>query len=308
VSRYFAGIDGGQSSTTAAIGDETGRVLARGQSGPADEVGERRGSTRLRDALAEALADALRNAGLPEDTKFEAIVAGISGYEGTVYGKPPELPTTHLALMHDAPIAHAGAFGGGPGVVVIAGTGSVVYAVNDHGEAATCGGWGYLFGDEGSAFWIAREAISALMHWQDDEDEIDISAERKTALTFFGVKSLHELAREYYAGRIERSRIAAFAEKAMSVELFDAIVQRGAAMLSQLARVAVHNHGVRAGTPVACVGGLFENARFRELVDHGIRAAGRGTQVVGPKYEPVIGALILAYREGGAEVKEIAEA
>jgi len=307
MSRYVAGIDGGQSSTAAAIGDEHGHILARGTAGPCDEIGEGPQSTRLRDALHGALADAVRNAGLPGDTQFEAIVAGISGYEGTIYGVPPELPSQRTLIVHDAPIAHAGAFAGGSGVVVIAGTGSVVYAVNDHNEAATFGGWGYLFGDEGSAFWIGREALASLMHWQ-DEDEIEIAAERKKALAFFEAPSLRELARAYYMDRIPRSRIAAFAEVVMHVELFDAIVQRGAAMLSQLARVAVHNHGVRAGTPVASVGGLFFDPRFRELVDHGIRAAGRGTHVVAPKYDPVIGAVILAYREASIDVAEIVEA
>jgi glucosamine kinase len=305
--KYVAGIDGGQSSTSAVIGDETGRIIGSGAAGPADEIGQGADSTRLRDALHDALAAAMKQAKLPAKTRFDAIVAGISGYEGTIYGVAPDLPSDRVTLMHDAPIAHAGAFGGAPGVVVIAGTGSVVYALDDHGERATFGGWGYLFDDEGSAFWIARESIAALMHWQ-DEDEVEIATELKKTLSFFDVRSLRELARAYYTGTIPRKRIAAFAEIAMNIELFDAIVQRGAALLSELARVAIRSHGVRGGTPVACIGGMFANARFRELVDHGIRAAGRGTQVVAAKYEPVIGAAILAYGNAGIDVGEITPA
>ena len=90
--------------------------------------------------------------GLPSESNFAAIVAGVSGYEGRVYGAPPEMPTRHFTLMHDAPVAHAGALAGMPGVVVIAGTGSVVYARDENGRSQTLGGWGFLFGDEGSAF------------------------------------------------------------------------------------------------------------------------------------------------------------
>ncbi len=67
------------------------------------------------------------------EASFAAIVAGISGYNGTQRGRPPQLPSERVKLMHDAPIAHAGALGGRPGVVIIAGTGSVIYARDDGG-------------------------------------------------------------------------------------------------------------------------------------------------------------------------------
>ena len=77
MSRFVAGIDGGQSSTVALVADERGRVLARGTAGPADEAGLHAGATSLRDALQGALADAVRNAALPLETEFDAIVAGV---------------------------------------------------------------------------------------------------------------------------------------------------------------------------------------------------------------------------------------
>lgn len=148
MSELVAGIDGGQSSTVAVIGDKQGTILGRGVAGAADEVGEKSDSTRLRDALRSALEDARHNAALPPNARFAAIVAGISGYEGRIYGSQPDLPTDRLVLLHDAPIAHAGALAGDPGVVVIAGTGSVVYARAQDDRTQTLGGWGYLFGDE----------------------------------------------------------------------------------------------------------------------------------------------------------------
>ncbi len=106
----FAGIDGGQSSTTAVVGDETGRVLGCGKAGAADEIGVGKESTRLRDALRGALREACAAAGITAGvTRFESIVAGISGYDGRVYGRAPELPARRSLLLHDTPIAHAGA-------------------------------------------------------------------------------------------------------------------------------------------------------------------------------------------------------
>jgi len=155
----FAGIDGGQSSTVAVVGDERGRILGRGTAGPADEIGASKESTRLRDALQGALEAACADAGLAQESRFDAIVAGVSGYDGHVYGKMPALPSQRVVLVHDTPIAHAGALAGHPGVVIIAGTGSVVFGRDESGRSWTLGGWGFLFGDEGSAFSIVRDAL-----------------------------------------------------------------------------------------------------------------------------------------------------
>ncbi|MGA8097021.1 MAG: BadF/BadG/BcrA/BcrD ATPase family protein, partial [Candidatus Cybelea sp.] len=216
--RLFAGIDGGQSSTVAVVADEAGQILGRGAAGPADEIGASKDSTGLRDALQGALAQACRSARLPVETKFDAIVAGVSGYDGRVYGRSPELPSERAVLMHDTPIAHAGALGGRSGVVVIAGTGSVVYGRNDEGWSCTIGGWGFLFGDEGSAFAIARDALALLMRAQ-DEDDPSFAAATRAACEFFAMPSLRALVHAFYKGELTRDRLASFAPTAMRFDL-----------------------------------------------------------------------------------------
>ena len=195
----------GQSGTVAVIGDESGRILGRGRAGAADEIGQDAQSTRLRDALRAAYDEAAIAAKIGPDACCARIVAGISGYEGRVYGRAPEFPCGELVLLHDAVIAQAGAFEGGPGVAVIAGTGSVAYGVNAHGESVTVGGWGYLFGDEGSAFWFARRAIGDAIR---DDDSGKANALGKAALEYFGSPSLHALVRSFYAGEISRTKFA----------------------------------------------------------------------------------------------------
>lgn len=289
-----AGIDAGQSSTTAVIGNRTSELIGRGRAGPADEVGAGADSTRLHDALLDALSQARSDAGLPAGARFAAIVAGISGYEGRIYGKAPQLPTDRLVLLHDAPIAHAGALAGEPGVAVIAGTGSVVYATGGARER-TYGGWGYLFGDEGSAFWLVRELLAELMRREDEGAPAD--DETRAICVFFTQPSIRRFARAFYAGEISRDRLAAFSAAALEFGPARVIAERGAGALAALAGVAV-----RDGAParVALVGGMFADARFRERVAHAIRVGIPAAKVVDPAYDPSVGALLLAYREAGA--------
>jgi glucosamine kinase len=299
--KYAAGIDGGQSSTVAVIGDERGRILASGRAGPADEIGAGRDSLRLHDALRAALDDARARAGLPEETVFATVVAGVSGYRGRVYGRAPDLPAERFVLMHDAPIALAGALAGEPGVVVISGTGSVIYARDAHGNAQTLGGWGFLFGDEGSAFWIAREALALLMRAHDDGADT-LAGETQAACEFFDVRSLRELAHAFYHGALTRDRLAAFAPAVLRFDSLRPIADAGAGRLAALAHGAID-----AGAPatVALIGGTFADTRFRERVSARIREAVPAAQIVPPRYEPAAGALLLAYRELGVQRQEL---
>lgn len=294
-----AGIDGGQSSTIAAIADEHGTVLGRGSAGAADEVGEPASSTRLRDALEGALARAARDAGIHANVRFDAVVAGISGYDGTISGAAPRIPTTSLTLMHDAPVAHAAAHGGGPGIVVIAGTGSVAYVVAPNGHDVTLGGWGYLFGDEGSAFWIARTCVSLAARHEECEGVSQL-------LSFFDVHSLRELVRGVYSGKTSRTGLAAFAPRCIEAakrgdtcECLEAPARAAAAELAALAAAAAGTQSERL--PVAFTGGLMGDPWFKARVyDEAARIPVRALEIVEPAHEPVFGAIILALRTAEA--------
>ena len=298
---FFAGIDGGQSSTVAVVGDERGRILGRGTAGPADEIGVNEASTRLRDALHGALEAACRDAGLAHDTRFDVIVAGVSGYDGRVHGRMPVFPSERAVLVHDTPVAHAGALAGAPGVVIIAGTGSVVYGRDGDGRSWTLGGWGFLFGDEGSAFSIVRDALSAMMRAQDDGDA-SLVVETQAACDFFAVPSLRRLVHAFYKKEIGRDRLAAFAPEAMRFEAFRSLADRGAERLAVLAHDAIV-----AGAPprIALVGGVFADEHFRRSVRAAILHRIPGAEIVEPRYEPVYGALLLAYRELGHKLTEL---
>jgi glucosamine kinase len=291
---FFAGIDAGQSGTVAIIGDESGRVIGRGEAGAADEIGQDANSARLRDALRSAYDKAAADARLPEGTRCARIVAGISGYEGRVYGRAPELPCDELVLLHDAVIAHAGAFGGSPGVVVIAGTGSVAYGANERGETVTLGGWGYLFGDEGSAFWLARRAIEDSIRDEDAGKQNPVAA---LLLAHFQRPSLHALVRSFYAGEISRAQLARFARDMAGAAASDAsalrYVQQAAQALADLAVRTMARIALPAG-PLAFLGGMTKSAVMKDAIAQAVAEAAPGAQLVEPSADAVEGALLLA--------------
>lgn len=308
--KLYAGIDGGQTSTTAVIADEHGKILGRGSSGGCDEVGADASSGRLRDAINAALRAALHQGQLPA-TRFASVVAGISGYEGKVYGAPPSIDTDALLLVHDTQTAHAAAFAGAHGVIVIGGTGSVAYGTCSEGPPVMIGGWGYVFGDEGSAFWIARRALERAML---DEDAGLRSPLREPVLQFFKRENLRAVAREVYVNAISRSDLASFAPRVLELAAhFDDalfICSQAADALAALAAAAARRlHGNRRviGVPVevAFYGGLFENEDFARRAAVQLDDRLPEATLIQAKRAPEIGALMLAYREAGMPIPEL---
>jgi len=310
--KLFAGIDGGQTATAAVVGAEDGRIIGRGEAGPADEIGQMPHSTRLRDALRDALANALRNAKLDENARLTSVVAGVSGYQGRVYGAQPQINAGKFALVHDASVAHAAALGGAPGVTIVCGTGSVAYGLGDQGETVLVGGWGYLFGDAGSAFWIGRRALERAMR---DADVALPSPLRAALLTHFARTSEREIARAVYAGEISRADVAAFAPRAIALARDGtadarAIVDQAADALAWLGALAARRlHGNKRVLPgpinIALTGGLTLDSWFYDALCARLSDRLPEGVVVKARYESATGALLLAYRQAGVAVQQI---
>ncbi|HTX03132.1 MAG TPA: BadF/BadG/BcrA/BcrD ATPase family protein [Candidatus Acidoferrales bacterium] len=295
--KLFAGIDGGQSSTEAVVADERKTILGRGVAGPCDHVGQAPDSPRFARALEEAIAGALDDAKLPADSPFEAIVAGISGYEGEIHGLPPKLNARRVTFLHDSHIAHAGAFELGDGIVVIAGTGSVAYG-RANGKDVLVGGWGYLFGDWGSAFSTALHTLQVLMRL---EDEGATSVLTEPALRFFKRSSLREIARAFYTGEIDRVELARFATELLRLAETGGKEEGGipyteSFAISHLVESCARRLGV-ARVEVALCGGMFASEWYRNGAIQGIHKYAPGAVVVPAKHDALTGALLLAYKE-----------
>src|SRR5437016_6114778 len=162
--RLFLGVDGGQSGTKAVIGDETGRILGAGDAGPCNHTTGAEGRAKLERVVGACVAAACGEAGIdPQTVQFEAACFGMSGGPEDKESILAEiLRVGRLIVTTDAVIALAGATSTGQGIITIAGTGSIAFGRNSEGRTARIGGWGHIYGDEGSAFDIARQATRAI--------------------------------------------------------------------------------------------------------------------------------------------------
>ena len=208
--QLFLGVDGGQSSTRAVIGDATGTILARVAGGPCNHVGDDDGVAKLRRIAGALLRDALRAAGLPQGTEFEAACYGMSGGPADKRDILTEVtPAGAVEVTNDADVALTGATGGGPGIVVIAGTGSIALARDRDGNQARCGGWGYLFGDEGGAFDIVRRALRQALAAEEGWGRE--TALRRELLAATETTTANEALHLFYTSAWPRKRVAGLA-------------------------------------------------------------------------------------------------
>jgi N-acetylglucosamine kinase-like BadF-type ATPase len=298
---FFLGVDGGQSSTTALIGDGSGRVAGTGRGGPCDHVkdGEARG--RFLGTVGSCIREACKQAGI--EPRFESAVLGFSGGPADKESLVHELiAARHVLVSHDALTALVGACAGEPGIVTIAGTGSIAFGRNSKGVTARAGGWGYIFGDEGGAFDIVRRALRAAL--RQDEGWGPETSLRDALLEEMGARDADELLHCFYSPDYPRSRVATLA-KIVDREAIDGdivaqeILRDAAAHLAELAgAVRRQLFHPREQATVAYAGGVFRSrilcASYRELVERE-----PGSNFTPPRYSPAAGALIEAYRQAG---------
>jgi N-acetylglucosamine kinase-like BadF-type ATPase len=248
----------------------------------------------------------LREAGF-EGAEFEAACLGFSGGAADKDAYVRELiKAKRYVVTHDAFVALMGATAGEPGVVTIAGTGSIAFGRNREGKTARVGGWGYVFGDEGGAFDLVRQALrAALRH---EEGWGPKTALRDVLLSASGATSANDLLHRFYTDDYPRERVAAFSKRVDRVgrdgdKVAREILLAAAQQLATLA-TAVRAQLFDGGEPccISYLGGVFNSEilldRFRMLM-----ALEEGNRVIEPIYGPAAGALIEAYRAAGVSVQ-----
>jgi N-acetylglucosamine kinase-like BadF-type ATPase len=306
--KLYLGVDGGQSGTTALIGDETGCVLGTGEAGPCNHAGAAEGRAKLERAVRDSLALASAAAGLEADAlHFEAACFGMSGGPDD---KREILATIVKAdrwvVTHDAATALAGATPGGQGIVAIAGTGSIAFGRNADGRVARAGGWGYVFGDEGGAFDIARQTLRAALRMEEGWGPATMLREVMLAATTS--RDANEALHRFYTPEWPRARVATLAR------LVDTAAMQNDAVAAQILNAAAQDLATLAGsvrqqlwTPgstveVAYIGGVFESERLRERFRTLVELED-GSVCSSPLHGPAEGALLEAYRAAGLNPK-----
>ncbi|MFC1554651.1 N-acetylglucosamine kinase [candidate division KSB1 bacterium] len=205
----------------------------------------------------------------------------------------------------DIEIAFNGAFPEGEGIVLNAGTGSIALGRDKHGNFIRCGGWGFLIGDEGSAYYMGREAIRYAFHSYDGRKPETILLDKFCEV--FSLSSFDEIIPKIYDGSISNTEIAGLAPLVIKAyEKNDRIgqiiiahtVTHFAAMVN-----TVKNKMNRSNERVdLCLsGGLFKNKIlrkkvFEELIDE--------VNIVKKAFDPVIGAVIFALNKSGISMTD----
>jgi glucosamine kinase len=303
VSNIVVGVDGGGSKTRVIIADELGGQLGE-VVGPASAVrpGQHDHSAGV---IAATLADALASCEMTHVVP-KVLCVGVAGV-----GREPERQALWQALagrelaeevvVHpDYAIALDDAFGDGPGVLLISGTGSAAFGRSPAGTIARCGGWGPVFGDEGSGAWVGRRALSVVTASADGREPE--TALIGAVLTAAQVNDPHELIA--WAAQATPAILATLAPVVMSVA--DGGDLRANAIISlAVEELVLHVRALarqlfgdeRAATPVAFTGGMLtRGTTLRKRLEHRLRSAVPGAQVNAAEVDPARGAVRGALR------------
>jgi glucosamine kinase len=312
---YYLGIDGGGSKTTCAVGDEA-HQLEIVTAGPSNitRVGEARAREALHQAIRQSCAASKIDPGQVERACIGAAGAGREEVASAVRGMVAELIPGEIEVVGDMEIALAAAFGTGPGVIVIAGTGSIAYGRDAQGRTARAGGWGYAISDEGSAHWIGRTAVKTLLRAidQDAQDQENAQSAAEALPLFSELKAawkLNSLDEFVRTANSSPDFAALFPAVVVVADAGDDLAQRvlmqAGAELGELARIVVRrlfaeNSSSVPGIPLAMVGGVFRHSsRVRENFCNEVRKFEVPIDLNPQVIEPVVGALQRAREAAG---------
>jgi N-acetylglucosamine kinase-like BadF-type ATPase len=307
--RLFLGVDGGQSSTTALIALEDGTVVGSGRGGPCNHVTAGESAARFTRVMTECVNQACASASIdPAAANFTAVCCGMSGgaedKESLVRNI---LRTQHLSVVTDGEIALTGALAAKPGIIVISGTGSLCLGRNAEHKLARAGGWGYIFGDEGSAFDIARQATRSALRFE--EGWGPNTALYQLLLAATNEPTANAMLHRFYSDAWPRLRVAQIAvlvdtAAAGGDPIAQAIMDQAAQSLSMLAAcVRQQLFHSNEECSVSYAGGAFQSGflleRFKQFVELS------GCACVDPVYDPAAGALLEALHLCGMDLVKL---
>lgn len=297
------GIDGGGSKTHAIVADEQGRTIAE-TVGPGSAVrpGQIEASANV---ITDVVRDALASCEMTHVTP-RVLCVGVAGAgrdaerQGLWQALVARELAAELVIHSDFSIALDDAFGEGPGVLLISGTGSVAFGRSPTGATARAGGWGPVCGDEGSGAWIGRRALSIVTAAADGrEPETALTG---AILTAAQVNETSDLIQ--WASGAEPSRLATLAPVVMAVAesgdlRANALVSLAVEELILHARALARKlfGDERAAVPLALSGGMLGRGNtLRKRLEHRLKSAVPGAQITTDTVVPARGAVRAALR------------
>jgi len=226
---YLIGVDGGGTKTHGIITDIDGNIIA--ESITSSSNFQMLGAEPVAKLLVDLIYELVEKA----KCKFSDVKLAVLGLTGAgrekdrekiynaiiLHSKNQNLQIPEIIIETDARIALEGALMGQPGIILIAGTGSVMFARDVNGEIHRVGGWGRFIGDEGSAFVIGREALRAVAKYIDGRGEETIL--KKMIFEKFEINDLMQIVSGIYSGEFDIAKVAPIVMEA--VELGDYVAK-----------------------------------------------------------------------------------
>ncbi len=300
------GVDGGATKTLALLADGDGTILTRREAAGSNQLVS--GTEAAAQLLLQLVEESCAAAGCaPPD--LQSVIFGLAG-TGTDDDRQRLHDAIHLMLVRngfgsmkflietDARVALEGAFDGGPGIIAIAGTGSVALGKNASGELVRAGGWGRLIGDEGGGYWIGRAALKAVSRDLDGVRSSGILLELFTSRK--KLDSRAGIIQALYRDHMDLSSLAPLVLE--GCERGDGvcteILEKAAEELAAQVQVVLHRMDGGEEFGVALHGGLVGNGSvYAEMLAAAIRRSSSRLRVQPPRFGPAEGALIMARKE-----------
>lgn len=304
--QFVLGVDGGGTKTEACLASGNAEIIGRGFAGSSNvkAVGTERAQANLRHAIQQAWSDAGLTPQVVSCAVFALSGAGQPETQSAIKEWAVNNGICQQALVvHDAlPVLAAGAEDG-VGVALIAGTGAVALACNKQSETTVVGGWGYWFGDEGSAFWLGQSATRAAAHASDGRSGPTLLTD--AILNRLGISQPREILSALSREDDVRTALAGLADLvAHCAEQGDAaargIINEGASHLASLVTTAAEKAGLGTAFPLSVAGGVLTgSAQVREALSSELAVRMIKPTSVEIVTNPVLGCIRLALQNPG---------
>ena len=303
--RFVIGLDGGGTKTAAELCDSNGRPLATATGGPSNfqVIGIETAARTILD-LIETCCHSI---GCTVD-RLDSVVAGLtgagrSGDQGRMRdgilleAERRGLNLRQVRVDSDARIALEGATGGRPGVIVIAGTGSIVFGKDAAGKVHRAGGWGRIIGDEGSGYALGREIFRAVAASMDGRTPKTSLTKLLTSST--GLATQESIITALYRENFDMASVAPLATTAAAQgdRIARRILSQAAEEIVDVLSAVIRMVRGRSRRPlsVSFIGSVLSSANpYSRRVRSLVRTKLPGVTIRPPETPPVHGAVLLA--------------
>jgi N-acetylglucosamine kinase-like BadF-type ATPase len=281
----YLGIDGGGSKTAFVLEDENGRILGRTETGPSnwlsagkEEAGRNiAAGIRQLNSLPDVVGCGFAGAGRPEGIQFFK------------HSLSALLPKAQIFVETDAFVSYVGAIGLEPGMLLIAGTGSIAIGRRPDRSMIRVGGWGPIFGDEGSGFWIGRDAIQTALRANDAGEETEFVS---SVCEVLELDSITDVSTAWKSGALTVQSVASLASLIFHMypaEFASRILHDAAKQLWLMAKTAIDLVGIPE-----CRRSVIGSVGNQPLMQQLMREHGSARDFDSPVHPPEHGAIIWA--------------